>query len=490
MPAGNKSRENRPQTGLRLGSIAILILFSAAVRTGVCLKVDNGTLGFRASLLQDTDAYLRLAGNLSRTGIYGFEDAKGQVTPTAFRPPLLPWIYSWFARPKGSLGESVENQSAWVVPAAGVAITNIFLGVLTSVLIALITVRIVNNRFGAVLAGVMMTIDPILLRAGQSAMTELLATFLLVLAWWLWMHIFDIPPANGAPRRTAQRLAGLLALGCIFGFSVLARPTAAPIVAICVLILCVAGDSSWKVRFGQSLVVSTVVAAILAPWVLRNQSELGKPIWATTHGGYTLLLANNPQLYKHMRQNGPSRDWDAEPFHAAWVARDVARLSSNPGKVRDALTGGADELAELKDDHFATEIARENIRSHPDTFLLSCCYRFMWLWAPWPNQGSLLTQAAIGIWYFALYGASLLGLCRLKRARREPAARRQRRFEWCAWTVPVATIVCLSGVHAIYWSNMRMRAPILPALYVVTAVAAFGPRMKPWSPTDHPVTQE
>ncbi len=40
---------------------------------------------------------------------------------------------------------------------------------------------------GAWIAGVGVAVDPILLRQSQLVMTETLATFLAVLAWWLWL---------------------------------------------------------------------------------------------------------------------------------------------------------------------------------------------------------------------------------------------------------------------------------------------------------------
>lgn len=37
------------------------------------------------------------------------------------------------------------------------------------------------------------------------------------------------------------------------------------------------------------------------------------------------------------------------------------------------------------------------------------------------------------------------------------------------WVWAVLLCVSFTAVHAVYWSNMRMRAPLMPALYLVAA---------------------
>ena len=53
-----------------------------------------------------------------------------------------------------------------------------------------------------------------------------------------------------------------------------------------------------------------VTSAVVSPWVIRNRLVFGRWIATTTHGGYTLLLGNNPDFYRHLRQRsvGPSLD--------------------------------------------------------------------------------------------------------------------------------------------------------------------------------------
>ena len=41
------------------------------------------------------------------------------------------------------------------------------------------------------------------------------------------------------------------------------------------------------------------------PWAWRNARIFGEPVWSTTHGGYTLALANNPVYYAEVL-DGPA----------------------------------------------------------------------------------------------------------------------------------------------------------------------------------------
>ena len=50
----------------------------------------------------------------------------------------------------------------------------------------------------------------------------------------------------------------------------------------------------------------------LAPWAIRNQIVVGRPIVSTTHGGYTLLLGNNPSFYDHLRTAPRGTVWSAD----------------------------------------------------------------------------------------------------------------------------------------------------------------------------------
>ena len=64
--------------------------------------------------------------------------------------------------------------------------------------------------------------------------------------------------------------------------------------------------------------------ATLAPWALRNARALGEPVWTTTHGGYTLALANNPTYYDEVLDGPPGAVWSG-PNQRRWWDADQPR---------------------------------------------------------------------------------------------------------------------------------------------------------------------
>ena len=210
----------------------------------------------------------------------------------------------------------------------------------------------------------------------------------------------------------------------------------------------------------NAAVVGMVLLVTLMPWVIRNARMLGTPIWTTTHGGYTLLLANNPSLYAHFRANGPSRDWDASDFHRHWADRhngDPTQAAFWQKPITEAVT--EPPIEELSDDRLAQQSAKATIAREPAMFALSCLYRVGWFWALAPHEAGRSTRLAIGAWYAFWFLCALWGVVRIGRAWGSPA-----------WLAPAAFVLTLTLVHAVYWSNMRMRAPLMPIVYVVAAV--------------------
>lgn len=408
---------------LRRQFIALLI-FAIAIRAVV--------LWFGAAdMNSDPDSYARIATTLAKTGTFGFEGESGP-SPTAFRPPLYPWLLSWFV---------VDGQ----VSRVAVAGLHLLLGCATVALTFLIGFKL-RLRF-AWLVGLAVTVDPILLRQSQLVMTETLATFLGVLAWWLWLLVWPSIETRDAKRRTSTQWLALAAFSLTLGVSILARPTAAPWALLCALIALFVGCDCWKRRVNDCVLMCIGVLVCVVPWTLRNYAAFGKPIWATTHGGYTLLLANNPPLYRHFSANGPSRAWEAAEFQDAWAAR--VGLEVPP-------------LNEVTEDKFAYLAARSTVARYPHIFVISCIYRVGWLWALWPYDGSFgMSEVLIGGWYAVIFGLAYLGLMRIRIT-----------GSYRPWLVGVAMIFSLTAIHAIYWSNMRMRAPAMPCIILLAARCA------------------
>ncbi|MGN6546570.1 MAG: hypothetical protein ACTHK7_16060 [Aureliella sp.] len=421
-------------------------------------------VGGWGSLAQDDDAYGRLAIYWAETGTFGFpldsDDAGAgsdrqdggavAMRPTAYRPPLYPWLLSWL----------VDGGRLNLV---AVAVVHLWLGLASVGLTFGIASRL-GVRW-PMLPALAVACDPLLLRGSQLVMTETLITFFALAIWGLWLRL-------ATPRRPG--LSAFALLGLVLGLSVLTRPTMLPW-AVCLVAL-----TFWVPRFfyrgeprergekrlglAPAFVVGLVLALTLLPWIVRNARMLGTPIWATTHGGYTLLLANNPLLYAHFGASGPSRDWDADNFHRHWAMRrhgDPTELAFWQIPLSDEpIETPIDELA---DDRLANRAAKATIAREPAMFALSCLYRIGWLWALAPHEASRPVQLGIGAWYAAWFACALWGVVRIGRAWSTPV-----------WLAPAAFVLTLTLLHAVYWSNMRMRAPLMPIVYVVAAVPLSG----------------
>lgn len=433
-------------------------------------------IGFAGdSLQQDPDSYRVLAETWAETGTFGFVD-EGTEKPraTAFRPPLYPWLLGWFVDSNG-------------LSLTSVAVVHWLLGLSTVVLVFFIARQLGLVAWAVALA---VTLDPLMLRASQLVMTETLAAFLAMLAWWLWLPVQSAGRERCVAVRSATGLStsSTTAFGLVLGMAVLARPTAAPWCVLLIgawLILALRRPSlSIRTKLMGPALATLLVAVCVLSWTWRNQSQLGKPIWATTHGGYTLLLANNPMLYEHFRQSGPSRDWDAEPFHQRWAQRAEAEQDptlldywrTENQLLTDSQSTGFPQtigFAELKDDEVAYAAARATIASEPWLFCESCIYRALWFWALWPREVGNVEKLLIGGWYLVWFLLVAVSLCQQvwiwRNAERNPVeGKLESRWKHLRlWLPGLLLLLTLTAIHSVYWGNMRMRAPLMPVVYML-----------------------
>ena len=92
---------------------------------------------------------------------------------------------------------------------------------------------------------------------------------------------------------------------------------------------------------------------VLAPWTIRNERQLGSPVFTTTHGGFTLLLANNPDFYEFLRNGAWGEVWDGAAIY-------------------DDQPSQNDVQDEIALDRANYTQAFDNIRAEPGMFAWSC----------------------------------------------------------------------------------------------------------------------
>lgn len=432
---------------MRFSSELAVVLLALAVRGGVLM--------LPGALTEDPDGYRALAENVVAHGCFG----RGDV-PTAYRPPLYPLVLA----PAVALGPNGST---------AIRVLHLALGVAT----VWLTYRL-GQSWGlgrwALVAAALVACDPILLAQSRLVMTETLATFLAVAS------LLALTAAARRPTVGRSALAG-----AALGAAALCRPTFLVPLAVAAVVL-PGLARPWSQRFKTLAGFAVAAAVVLAPWAVRNQVRFGRPIVATTHGGYTLLLGNNPWFYEYLREGCWGTAWDPTAFHEHWAARA-------------SLDTPADEL---RTDRLAYTEAWETIGNQPGMFAYSCLVRAGRLWGPLPHRTEAdespthaAARYAVGAWYLAEFVLALVGLIATHRAaglvlphraaRLVPALGRRRHKAGgslnaggsskigrpFSWSWGVILVVAFTAVHAFYWSNLRMRAPLMQ---VVTLAAAAG----------------
>lgn len=438
------------QRSERLWLPALLLLATLVVRGSVLVALGD-------HLRDDPDAYREIAANILQHGIYGLSHGNA-VTPTAFRPPLYPFLLAL-----ASLGDSA-------IPPRNVALLHLALGLATVWLTYCTALRFLRVKeasptaagscaaegsgaatnshaaaLAATLAALLVACDPILLNQSALVMTETLAAFLTVLSLY-FLARFDAARTPGN--------AGLV--GAAIGLAILCRPTYLPWLALVALVP-LALKASWPRRIANSLVLLAVAAAVVAPWTIRNFRVFGKPIATTTHGGYTLLLGNNDEFYDYLKNSQSALPWSSAQFDAELAAATTA-FAHDPARAAVPL--------EVYVDRQWYAAAQATIRDNPGMFVYACLYREAQFWNPLPHQLALresparrILRHATAAWYVGLYLLVAAGIYRLRGQLLRPP-----------WVYGLLLCFVYLGLHTFYWSNLRMRAPLIPFLALVACV--------------------
>lgn len=381
------------------------------------LAIRGGFLAARYErLAADPDGYRALAANVLACGVFGH----GEV-PTAYRPPLYPLLVA------GCLASAADAR--WAIAAC-----HLVLGLMTVLLAAWLGRRWGLGRF-AWLAALLVACDPILLQQSTLVMTETLATALATLVLALL--------ALGA---TSGRAPTMAAVGGCLGAAALCRPTFLAWAALLTVTLAWT-QHTWPARLRAIVPFVAVMFAVLLPWAVRNQLTFGRPVLTTTHGGYTLLLGNNDAYYDHLRH---------APWRAVWRADELDRsLSASPA---------GDEFA---NDRREYALAWRTIRQQPGMFAYACLLRVGSFWNVLPHRtiepepaAARWLRYATAVWYGSVFSLAAMAIGSF--AVRPPAA---------PWLWGTCLIASFTAVHVVYWSDIRMRAPLMP---VVCLAAAAG----------------
>ena len=381
-----------------------LILAGTLVRAGLIAK-DFGPV-------DDPDNYLPLAKSL-----WNGEGFSINGRPTAYRPPLFPIL---LVPVVAILPEHI---------ALGMALLQLTLGGLTILLTAEASRRWSGSTLAALLSAAIVAFDPVLVSQARPVMTETLAALLAAVSLWGFARKGD---------------SGAILGGVGFGLSALCRPSIWPAVGLSVIGVLLLGDGSRPARLRYAVLMLGACLLTVAPWGIRNAMMLGEPILTTTHGGYTLFLANNPVYYKEVLNAPAGTVWTG---HNQWLWWDSVNRDTKGMREPDA-------------DRFARRAALRFIAEQPADFARASAARLGRFWglapagAVYPRWLRIVSAAwTLPLWIGLAFGLS-------------------RRDLW-RWPMVVAPslILGLSFVHTFFWTDLRMRASIVPAIAVIVPLS-------------------
>ncbi len=238
----------------------------------VALRVAYAWLavGPGAEPFSDPAEYDAVAWNLARGAGFSLEGAAGPY-PTAFVPPVLPWLVSLLYR-------AVGHQYFAAVLLVAV------LGGLLPLLLAAFGSRVFGPAVGR-LAGWLAAFHPLLVFFSGYLLTEIPFTVALLLALLLTTEWVKTPRPGRA-----------FGAGIAWGLASLTRPTALALPVLLALWawLPLGLALSPRGRLHQVGMLLLAVALTVGPWTLRNAVVLGAFVPVTTGAGQALLDSNNP----------------------------------------------------------------------------------------------------------------------------------------------------------------------------------------------------
>lgn len=384
-------------------------------------------LGFGLTKLDepvnDQDRYLIFAQSL-----WNGEGLVYNGHPTAYRPPLYPVLLAPLV---GILGTGQKFNLALIL------VQSIIGGLTTGFAIVVAGRLPVGSIFrrsadtakipgSALFAGFITACDPVLLSQSAVPMTETLAALLVI---WALACVMN--------EKYAQS-------GLVFGLAALCRPSllacAVPVIAA----RCCPDRHSagYRTQLKQLIRLGLVLFLTILPWGIRNWLVLGEPVFTTTHGGYTFALANNPVYYEQVLHGPPGSVWTGQQ-QQAWM---------------DAIGGSVHARTEPEFDRKLKRKTWQFIAGHPSDFLRACVQRQLHFWAIVPSAQvyGVAVRTISGLWTAPFWGLVAISLCK------------KTTWRWPMLAL-LGVVAGLASVHLIYWTDIRMRAPIVPVLAVLAS---------------------
>ena len=247
----------------------------AASAIALAARLGYWALLGRRAPSSDAAQYAELARNLASGHGFSMYFPQIYLHPTAFRPPLYPFLLAGAFRVFGS--HVVVGQ-----------VLNVALGLVVVALAFLLTRQLAGDR-AATISALVVALYPPLIANDVVLLTEPLSLALLLGTLLALSH-----------RRWA--VAGVLC-----GLLILTRPSAQLLLVVVVVWVL------WQLGWRRALGVTAVAGVVVMPWVVRNWVVMGSPVLVTSNG-FNLAAMYSPQA----RESGGFVDAVADPRFGAY----------------------------------------------------------------------------------------------------------------------------------------------------------------------------
>lgn len=400
--------------------LAAILVLAAFVRLGYVFSLDNDRSPDN-SIFSDGGA--DIAKNLV--------EGKGYITYhldrpfLSFRPPLYPYFLAVQWHITG-------------ISALGARIAQAFLGVIVVLLVYLLGHQLAGDQAGLAAAALSAIYPPLIYWAGllgPQSLTVVLVCGSVLVAWKL----------NVCPS-----MATAAACGVLLGLVSLNRSMFLGLSGVSIL---------WLLTYirphRRSLALSTVLAAAFiltcSPWIVRNHLVHGHWVLASTEGGLTFFMANNPIVLESLKSD-PIRDW--------WFPEEYSQLLN-----------AARQLPEPEMDALFYETTLRLIGRDPLLYLDAAIRRPLRLWRPYPHitgaQDSLssIHQVIMLLSFVPVAVLAIIGAFRLRRLRGAEIV------------LVVGYLLYVTAVCTLIRGAIKYRASFEPLLIVLAGSALVHPKL-------------
>jgi hypothetical protein len=230
--------------------IWLLVILAVALRLAYSVFVVS------PRLTDDELHFWRIAGNVLHGKGYSYA---GQAT--AWRPPVYTYALS---------------AMRWLhLGVRGVQVVQAIIGALTPLLLIACARRARLPAWAALVAGFVGAIYPPFIHVASQALSENLSVPLLLAAVWLTLWTLDEP----------RRWPLAASCGATWGLAILARPSAIPALVIGLVVVALRRPSA-------SIAMVITGAAVVMPWVIRDDRAVGGPVAVVSNESFTLWVSN------------------------------------------------------------------------------------------------------------------------------------------------------------------------------------------------------